>query len=152
MMSSQSARLVMAINEPLLGDEAVTFSIPWVLIALLRASISCASLVCLCVCACNEPTTWAKNLVHFSICACHPCAGAMLIFSVSFQFYRMIPEGNPLALLSSDTDSSRSSSHGQAVSNTRRLYVCRRRPYLSERTKSLSTSEVKRRRARVVLT
>ena len=23
---------------------------------------------------------------HFSICACHPCAGAMLIFSVSFQF------------------------------------------------------------------
>ena len=27
-----------------------------------------------------------KNCVHFSICACHPCAGAMLIFSVSFQF------------------------------------------------------------------
>ena len=38
-----------------------------------------------------------KNLVHFSICACHPCAGAMQIFSVSFQFYRMIPEGNPQA-------------------------------------------------------
>ena len=36
-----------------------------------------------------------KNFVHFSICACHPCAGAMLIFSVSFQFCRMIPEGNP---------------------------------------------------------
>ena len=33
--------------------------------------------------------------LHFSICACHPCAGAMLIFSVSFQFQRMIPEGNP---------------------------------------------------------
>jgi len=28
----------------------------------------------------------AKNCIHFSICACHPCAGAMLIFSVSFQF------------------------------------------------------------------
>ena len=27
-----------------------------------------------------------KNCVRFSICACHPCAGAMLIFSVSFQF------------------------------------------------------------------
>ena len=27
-----------------------------------------------------------KNCIHFSICACHPCAGAMLIFSVSFQF------------------------------------------------------------------
>ena len=27
-----------------------------------------------------------KNLYHFSTCACHPCAGAMLIFSVSFQF------------------------------------------------------------------
>jgi len=26
-----------------------------------------------------------KNLDHFSICACHPCAGAMLIFSVLFQ-------------------------------------------------------------------
>ena len=37
-----------------------------------------------------------KNCVHFSICACHPCAGAMLIFSVSFQFYRMILERNPL--------------------------------------------------------
>ena len=24
--------------------------------------------------------------LHFSMCACHPCAGAMLIFSVSFQF------------------------------------------------------------------
>ena len=24
--------------------------------------------------------------LHFSICARHPCAGAMLIFSVSFQF------------------------------------------------------------------
>ena len=38
----------------------------------------------------------AKNLLLFSICACHPCAGAMLIFSVSFQFYRMISKGNPL--------------------------------------------------------
>ena len=27
-----------------------------------------------------------KNVHTFSICACHPCAGAMLIFSVSFQF------------------------------------------------------------------
>ena len=26
---------------------------------------------------------------HFSIYACHPCAGAMLIFSVSFQFYHL---------------------------------------------------------------
>ena len=38
---------------------------------------------------------WQKNLDHFSICACHPCAGAMLIFSVSFQFYRMSPKGQP---------------------------------------------------------
>jgi len=35
-----------------------------------------------------------KNLDHFSICACHPCAGAMLIFSVSFQFYQMSPKGH----------------------------------------------------------
>ena len=43
-------------------------------------------------------SSWAscrKNCLHFSICACHPCAGAMLILSVSFQFYRMIPEGHP---------------------------------------------------------
>ena len=25
------------------------------------------------------------NCLHFSICACRPCAGAMLIFSVPFQ-------------------------------------------------------------------
>ena len=37
-----------------------------------------------------------KKCLHFSICACHPCAGAMLLFSVSFQFYRMISEENPL--------------------------------------------------------
>ena len=37
-----------------------------------------------------------KNLDHFSICACHPCAGAMLIFSVSFQFYQMSPKGQRL--------------------------------------------------------
>ena len=30
-----------------------------------------------------------KKCDTFSICACHPCAGAMLIFSVSFQFLRM---------------------------------------------------------------
>ena len=33
----------------------------------------------------------AENSLHFSICACHPCAGAMLIFSVSFQLYRLVP-------------------------------------------------------------
>ena len=38
----------------------------------------------------------SKKLVTLPICACHPCAGAMLIFSISFQFYRMIPKGNPL--------------------------------------------------------
>ena len=32
------------------------------------------------------PWPCTKNWLHFSICACHPCAGAMLIFSVSFQF------------------------------------------------------------------
>ena len=26
-----------------------------------------------------------NNCLHFSICACHPCAVAMLVFSVSFQ-------------------------------------------------------------------
>ena len=31
------------------------------------------------------PPSFNKCL-HFSICACHPCAGAMLILSVPFQF------------------------------------------------------------------
>lgn len=30
--------------------------------------------------------------------ACHPCAGAMLIFSVSFQFYYMSPGGDKVVL------------------------------------------------------
>ena len=37
----------------------------------------------------GEGTKHNKKSDTFSICACHPCAGAMLIFSVSFQFYRM---------------------------------------------------------------
>ena len=37
-----------------------------------------------------------NKCLHLSICACHPCAGAMLTFSVSFQVQRMIPEGNPI--------------------------------------------------------
>ena len=36
-------------------------------------------------------TKTKKKSDTFSICACHPCAGAMLIFSVSFQFLRMTP-------------------------------------------------------------
>ena len=32
------------------------------------------------------PLVMQKNWLHFSICVCHPCAGAMIIFSVSFQF------------------------------------------------------------------
>ena len=37
--------------------------------------------------AITTPRRWrSKFCLHFSICACHPCAGAMLIFSVSFQF------------------------------------------------------------------
>lgn len=34
-----------------------------------------------------------KKLGYFSIYACHPCSRAMLIFSVSFQLYRMSPKG-----------------------------------------------------------
>ena len=36
-----------------------------------------------------------KKVRYFSIYACHPCAGAMLIFSVSFQFLRMAGEPAP---------------------------------------------------------
>ena len=48
----------------------------------------------------NKGKREKKNLDHFSICACHPCAGAMLIFSVSFQFYRMSPKRQTLIIWS----------------------------------------------------
>ena len=41
------------------------------------------------------PHLTQNKCLHFSMFACHPCAGAMLIFSVSFRFERMIPKGNP---------------------------------------------------------
>ena len=34
-----------------------------------------------------RPAAGPQKSDTFSICACHPCAGAMLIFSVSFQFF-----------------------------------------------------------------
>lgn len=37
----------------------------------------------------------SEKVRYFSIYACHPCAGAMLIFSVSFQFLRMTTEVVP---------------------------------------------------------
>ena len=40
-------------------------------------------------CCTPQTTVCQKTLDHSSICACHPCAGAMLIFSVSFQFYQV---------------------------------------------------------------
>ena len=40
----------------------------------------------------------ATKVRYFSIYACHPCAGAMLIFSVSFQFLRMTTEVVPVSL------------------------------------------------------
>ena len=40
-------------------------------------------------CSATKLSRLQKKSDTFSICACHPCAGAMLIFSVSFQFYRM---------------------------------------------------------------
>ena len=37
--------------------------------------------------------TLQKNCLHFSICVCHPCDGAMLIFPVSFRFNGCSPKG-----------------------------------------------------------
>ena len=36
----------------------------------------------------GEPPSCNFLSLHFSICVCHPCARAMLFFSVSFQFKR----------------------------------------------------------------
>jgi hypothetical protein len=49
-------------------------------------------IVCMRVCVCVARIIKVR---YFSIYACHPCAGAMLIFSVSFQFLRMTTEVVP---------------------------------------------------------
>jgi len=41
------------------------------------------------------PRSKSNNGYHFLTCACHPCAGAMLIFSVSFQFLTDDPRKEP---------------------------------------------------------
>ena len=47
----------------------------------------------------QSPRRFASKLcLHFSMCACHPCAGAMLMFHVSLQLSRMLPEGNPATI------------------------------------------------------
>ena len=43
-----------------------------------------------------------KNRDTFSMYACHPCAGTMLIFSVSFQFFQMTSEEVPNSYLDAD--------------------------------------------------
>ena len=42
---------------------------------------------------CLRMEIWKDNLFHFSICACQPCAGAMLIFFVSFHVNGSTPKG-----------------------------------------------------------
>ena len=46
-------------------------------------------LATLCKACAWEAATFKKVSAHFSMCACHPGAQAMLNFSVSFQFCRM---------------------------------------------------------------
>ena len=38
---------------------------------------------------------YTSRCVCVCVCECHPCAGAKLIFSASFQYKWVIPEGNP---------------------------------------------------------
>ena len=52
-----------------------------------------------------------KSLEPFLDYACHPCAGAMLIFSVSFHFYH-VPEGNSLEILGGYIPKGRADSTG----------------------------------------
>ena len=61
-----------------------------------NASTSCyptavrCSKILLCVWVLSEAGWKKKKSDTFSIYACHPCAGAMLIFSVSVQLFRML--------------------------------------------------------------
>ena len=63
----------------------------YVAMFLASGEVSCTGATHRNICRCMVPLgdqtgDPQKNCLHFSICACHPCAGAMLIFSVSFQF------------------------------------------------------------------
>ena len=57
-----------------------------VIIAILLIVVIIAILLILVIIDRGENKIIYGFCLHFSICACHPCAGAMLIFSVSFQF------------------------------------------------------------------
>ena len=46
------------------------------------------------VCTCSIVEYW----LQLSMCAGHPCSRAVLVFSVSFQVKRMIPEGNATSM------------------------------------------------------
>ena len=52
---------------------------------ILKVCVALSPFVCYSVFPC--PLSCSHYLLHFSICACHPCAGAMLICFVSFQIY-----------------------------------------------------------------
>jgi len=67
-------------------------------------------------------STSVKFWNHFSICACHPCAGAMLIFSVSFQFYQILSEDILLTLGEVNGETLSSSLNSTAV-NARKVLV-----------------------------
>lgn len=61
----------------------------------------------------NQPSE-SKSNVLFSACACHPCARAMLIFSVSFQSYWVISVEYPTSPQSSRMGSANQDNHRES--------------------------------------
>ena len=59
-----------------------------------QASLLAEQAALLCFCGLRFSRHIIKLFTLLDLCV-SPCAGAMLILSVSFQFQRMIPEGNP---------------------------------------------------------
>ena len=78
---------------------------------------------------------WLKQLLVTS--------GGLRVYNSAFAFLRFACPRAKEAMFNVGLDS--------LLSFAAPVYLCRRRPYLSEHTGSLSTSEVKRRRARPVL-
>lgn len=75
------------------------------------------------------PLAFHAKVRYFSIYACHPCAGAMLIFSVSFQFLRMTTEVVPehsLAhtLYMDDLDRTSKTTRSSPSQAPRHLVIC----------------------------
>ena len=86
-------------------------------------------------------TVKRQKVRYFSIYACHPCAGAMLIFSVSFQFLRMTTEVVPISSANRSPTSTRPGLISRTTSATSEAYTFRHSSITIENVLFLSNTD-----------